>query len=74
MRALGNWHSNQTALANKRQVRNMQLTLSCDYMQLQLEEMSEELSAARQELLSHKLTSSEEIISYKQQVKTLQKV
>jgi len=36
--------------------------------------MSEELSAARQELLSHKLTSSEEIISYKQQVKTLQKV
>ncbi|XP_065909526.1 uncharacterized protein [Dysidea avara] len=57
MRALGNWHSNQTALANKRQ----------------LEEIGEELSAARQELLSHKLTSSEEIISYKQQVKTLQK-
>ena len=36
MRALGNWHSNQTALANKRQVRNMQSTQpqSCDCMQL----------------------------------------
>jgi len=36
--------------------------------------MSQQLSAVRQELLSHKLTSAEEIISYKQQVKALQKV
>lgn len=36
--------------------------------------MSQELSSVRQELLTHKLTSAEEVISYKQQVKALQKV
>lgn len=46
----------------------------CVYTLQQLEEMSQQLSAVRQELLSHKLTSAEEIISYKQQVKALQKV
>ena len=39
-----------------------------------VEEMSEQLSAVRQELLTHKLITAEEIISYKQQVKALQKV
>lgn len=57
MKTLGSWRTNQTALANERKV----------------EEMSQELSSVRQELLTHKLTSAEEIISYKQQVKALQK-